>query len=302
MRKISGLFNTKLALVIPFAGLWLVQCSFMPDGLKGFLKIPLPEVEQGSYRHGAAQISYMRSGNPEGAPIVFVHGSPGSWKDWKLILSRPRLKNRFNMIAVNRPGWDDRDTSLQEVPEFPIQADMLRNILDVGKSSEKVILVGHSLGGPIVLQMAVNDPEKIAAVVLLAPSLDPDLDAVLWYNKLADYKLIKFFLPQMLAKSNDEILALPHALRSLAREMASIDKPVVLVQGTKDRLVHPRNAAFARKKLINAQYREVFLPNFGHLIPHLRPAEVVLAIEEAAGLIDKSIPAVEAASHHRQKK
>jgi len=156
--------------------------------------------------------------------------------------------------------------------------------LDVGGKEKKVILVGHSLGGPIVLQMAVDEPEKIAAVVLLAPILDPDRDAVRWYNKLADYKAVKLFLPEKLARANDEIMALPDALRRLGKDLAALKMPIILLQGQKDKLVDPRNAAYARRKLTNADFREVILPNFGHLIPHLRPAEVVIAIEDAAQL------------------
>ncbi len=286
----------KLALAVLLAAVWLAHCSLMPDGLEAFFELPLPEVERGSYSHDAGKVSYVRTGNPHGQPVVFVHGSPGSWEDWKLVISRPRLKARFNLIAVNRPGWDDRVTSTPIVPELSDQAEMMRKALDLGAGNKKAILVGHSLGGPIVLQMAVDYPDKVAAVVLLAPSLDPDLDAVLWYNKLADYKVIKFFLPEMLAKSNDEIMALPQSLRSLSTKLASIEKPVITVQGKKDRLVHPGNAAYAKEKLVKAKYREVLLPNFGHLIPHLRPAEVVLAVEEAAKMIDTSQHPVEAAS------
>jgi len=286
MRILPGPLEYKRALAIIFSTLWLVHCSFMPDELKEFFALPLPEVESGSYLHDTYRISYVRTGNPMGMPVVFVHGSPGSWEDWKLVLTRSRLKARFNLIAVNRPGWDKNLPETPVVPELSAEADMLRKALDLGRAGRKVILVGHSLGGPLALQMAVDYPDKVAAVVLLAPSLDPDLDAVLWYNKLADYKLVRFFLPRMLAKSNDEIMALPKALRTLGQEMAAIDKPVILVQGDKDRLVDPGNATYARKKLVNARFHETVLPNFGHLIPHLRPAEVVLAIEDAADLVD----------------
>ena len=150
-----------------------------------------------------------------------------------------------------------------------------------------MILVGHSLGGPIALRMAVDFPDRVAGIVLLAPSLDPELDAVRWYNRLADYLLVKFILPDMLNRSNAEILALPKELRMLADMMDTIRIPVVAVHGLTDELVDPGNTDFARKKMPHAIYRETLLPNFGHLIPQLRPAEVVLALEAAADLIEK---------------
>jgi hypothetical protein len=52
--------------------------------------------------------------------------------------------------------------------------------------------------------------------------------------------------------------------------------------------------------LIHARFHEVILPNFGHLIPHMRPAEVVLAIEEAAGMVDGSPRPIDAAALPKQ--
>jgi uncharacterized protein len=300
MRLKAALSKYKYLLVILFSIVLLMHCAGMPKELKEFYALPLPAVEKGSYPYGAGRISYVRTGNPDGMPVVFIHGTPGSWEDWKLVLARPRLKRRFNLIAVNRPGWDDASPDAPVVPDLSVQSEMLHKVLDMGQPGQKAILVGHSLGGPIALQMAADYPDKVAAVVLLAPCLDPDLDAVRWYNKLADNKLAKLILPQKLAKANDEIMALPQSLRSLGKQLAAIHMPVVLVQGDKDELVDPGNAAYAKKKLINAQFHEVILPNFGHLIPHMRPAEVVLAIEAAARMIDGSTRSVNAAALPKQ--
>lgn len=266
------------------AGVGLVQCSFMPEGLEAFYALPLPDVSLRVHMADNARITYAQTGNPRGRPVVFVHGSPGSWEDWKLVMSRPRMQYRFNMLAADRPGWSRDEEPSDVVPELTQQSRLLRSILDVVDPKEKVILVGHSLGGPIIVRMALDYPEKVAAIVLLAPSLDPELDAVRWYNRLADYVLVQFFLPEMLVRSNAEILALPQGLRELAAKLGMIKIPVVAVHGLKDELVDPGNSDFARSKLTNAVYDETLLPNFGHLIPQLRPAEVVLAIETAADL------------------
>jgi pimeloyl-ACP methyl ester carboxylesterase len=279
-----------ILMLIGALGLFLLctRCSFMPDELEAFFDLPLPAgIEWGSYTVDGATVSYVQSGNPVGMPVVLVHGSPGSWEDWKLVIARPRLKKNFHMIAVNRPGWDTQADPGRVIPDIADQARLLRPALDIGGKEKKAILVGHSLGGPIVLRMAVDYPGKVAAVVLLAPSLDPDLDAVRWYNKLADYRLVKVFLPEKLARANDEIMALPDALRRLGKDLARLKMPIILVQGQKDELVDPANADYARRKLVGADFHEVLLPNFGHLIPHLRPAEVVIAIEDAAQMAAK---------------
>lgn len=284
--KILLLRTIAVGLVMLSASLGLLQCSFMPEALEAFYALPLPDVSQRVHQAGNKRITYAQTGNPGGRPVVFIHGSPGSWEDWKLVMSRPRMQRRFNMLAVDRPGWS-RDQELSAVvPELNQQSRFLRSILDGIDSKEKAILVGHSLGGPIAVRMAVDYPQKVAAIVLLAPSLDPELDAVRWYNRLADSILVQFFLPEMLVRSNAEILALPQGLRELAEEMGMIRMPVVAVHGLKDELVDPGNTDFARSTLANAVYDETLLPNFGHLIPQLRPAEVVLAIETAEDLVN----------------
>lgn len=258
-----------------------MQCSFMPKKLKAFYKLPLPEVEQLVYEQADVKITAVRAGNSKGLPVVFIHGTPGSWEDWKLVITRPELQNRFNLVAVDRPGWGREPMTPKDAPKLSQQSRLLASVLDAASQGEKVILVGHSYGGPIVVRMAIDYPDKVAAIVLLAPILDAELEVVRWYNYAADWALVRWFLPDVLDRANDEMLALPPELSVLGRQMATLQVPVWLVQGLDDRLVDPENAAFARDKWADKAYRETLLANFGHLIPQLRPAEVVLAILSA---------------------
>ena len=82
-----------ILMLIGALGLFLLctRCSFMPDELEAFFDLPLPAgIEWGSYTVDGATVSYVQSGNPVGMPVVLVHGSPGSWEDWKLVIARPR--------------------------------------------------------------------------------------------------------------------------------------------------------------------------------------------------------------------
>jgi pimeloyl-ACP methyl ester carboxylesterase len=280
-----GLLSASLASV----GLLAANCGLMPKALKSFFALPLPDVATGGYPVSGGRIGYVVSGRPEGIPVVFLHGSPGSWEDWKLVLQRPRLTSRFCLVAVDRPGWGmSADTG---VLSFAEQSRRLATVLTVCGPDRPVILVGHSLGGPLAVRMAADYPEQVAALVLLAPALDPDLDTVRWYNRLADNRLAEWLLPDRLGRSNDEILKVQSDYRRLGRDMAALTLPTLLIHGAQDRLVSPKNSDYARRKMIRAELRQVILPNFGHLIPHLRPAEVVLAVEWAAAAAGDRMPA-----------
>jgi len=101
----------------------LAQCSFMPEALEEFFALPPPTgIEWGSYAIDGQTVSYVQSGNPDGMPVVLVYGSPGSWEDWKLVIARPRLTKKFNLIAVNRPGWDTQADPGEVVPDIADQA------------------------------------------------------------------------------------------------------------------------------------------------------------------------------------
>lgn len=52
----------------------LVQCSLLPKGLKAFYNLPLSEIDRAFFDPEGFRMSYVRSGNPKGVPVVLVHG------------------------------------------------------------------------------------------------------------------------------------------------------------------------------------------------------------------------------------
>ena len=126
-----------------------------------------------SYSIGNRTIHYAEAGHRNNSPILFLHGTPGSWTAFGYYLSDGRLTSMLNMVAVDRPGFGESDygnllVSLSE------QSLMLKPLVDRMAQNCAVVLVGHSLGAPLAVRMAMDYPGKIAALVLVAPSLDPD--------------------------------------------------------------------------------------------------------------------------------
>ena len=261
-----------LLLILTFL---LAAC--MPKEINETHKMILPGVKRASYPFDGREIAYAIKGDPNGTPVILIHGSPGSWADAKKIMAHESLAD-YCLIAIDRPGWGDSVGPVE--PSIEKSARLLAPALQICRSNRKTILVGHSLGGPIALRMAADYPDRIGGLVLLAASIDPDLRPVRWYNRLADYVIVKALLPGFLTKSNDEIIGLDEELRKLKPVLDKILVPTVVVQGDEDSLVEPANADYARRMMTNSPVTIRWIDNYGHLIPFSRPEAAVAAILE----------------------
>lgn len=216
-------------------------------------------------------------GNPLGTPVVWVHGSPGTWTGWSAFFKDTALLKSFYMIAVARPGFGYAQ-DFGPVPGLETQATLLNLLLDSLAVQDSVILIGHSMGGPVAARMAMQQPNRFKGLVLAAPALDPDLEEVTWYQRLAAKQYVDQMLPTMIRHSNREMLQLKSELQTMMPYWQEMRCKVIVLQGAKDKLVHPDNARFV-PKIHPALPLEVWWDDeLGHLIPWDRPELFVQAI------------------------
>ncbi len=123
-------------------------------------------------------IHYVEKGNPDAQTLVMIHGLAGQLQHFTYALV-DMLADDYHVIALDRPGcgYSTRDDA--KLAQLPEQARMIEEFLDK-KGLSNVVLVGHSLGGAVSLSMALNHPERVAALALLAPLTHklPDTPAV----------------------------------------------------------------------------------------------------------------------------
>ncbi len=55
----------------------------------------------------------------------------------------------------------------------------------------------------IAVRIAMQYPEQVCGLVLVAPSLDPDLEKPRWYNKLAASPLVRWMIPNKMQLANE---------------------------------------------------------------------------------------------------
>lgn len=268
-------------------GFSLAACADNPPYPRGSIEslFPTPpRPEARSYRIEDRTIHYwIIPGGP--ARIVFLHGTPGDWKAWADYLRDPELQKRATLIAVDRPGFGDSDPG-RMAPTMAEQSRLLAPLLQ--SAAGGTVLVGHSLGGPIAAQLAMDHPAEVRAAVLVAPSIDPNTEQPRWYNWLMTFRLVQWIAPTEFAWSNQEIMPLVDGLNAQTARWKDLRMPITVVQGAKDELVDPRTAAYAERVLPKPNGKVVVVPDQGHFVLWKRPD---LVVHEIIDVLDRTAAA-----------
>ena len=209
--------------------------------------------------------------------IVFVHGTPGKWGDQIPFITNSFMRDNFHMIAVDRLGHGRSAGKIE--PSLQVQAASLKPLLDRDTTGDGAIMVGHSLGGPIVARTAMDFPEQVNGLVFVASSGDPK-SSRRWYNIAGGIPPICWLLPNQLARSNREILPLKKELKAMLPLWQNIKVPTTIIQGGEDKLVKPENADFIQNALVNAKVKMVIKPEADHFLHWRKPQVLVDVLAE----------------------
>ena len=121
-------------------------------------------------------------------PIVMLHGASSNLETMRWPLGDLLAKNH-RVILIDRPGhgWSSRARLSDSTPA--IQGRMIDEAL--GKLGiGRAIFVVHSWAGALGARMALDYPNRVAGLVMLAPVAYPWRGGVGWYNKLITTPLI----------------------------------------------------------------------------------------------------------------
>ncbi|MEM9065584.1 MAG: alpha/beta hydrolase [Planctomycetota bacterium] len=227
------------------------------------------------------EVSYLRGGDPDEPRLIYVHGTPGSSGNMARYINNP--VPGFEAIAIDRPGFGA--TGGGPEPSFEKQAAAIEPFL-IERAGRWPVLVGHSLGGPIVARAAADYPGRVGAIVILAGSLDPALEEPRWYNHLAGSWPVRFIVGSALRTSNDEIMAAPDETQMLDAVLSRVTCPVYIVHGDRDSLVPVENVTYMERMFVNARSVEsVVVQGEGHLIPWTQESLVRETVRRAGGTL-----------------
>jgi len=271
LRKSKPRFRKRyLALGIFIAYLIMCQsCMKMrmsPDNTKSFFEQARTVFSSEQFSSNGHDIHYIQTGDDGKPTLVFVHGSPGSWDAFKEYLKDSMLLKKYRMIAIDRPGFGY--SNFGQAEDLQVQSNLINAFLKTKDNKQPVILVGHSMGGPVIVKMATLVPDQYKALVIVAGSIDPDAEKPENWRRIIKVKPIRYLIPGAMRPANDELWLLKQDLVDLKPKLKNIRSEVTIIHGTKDQLVPYSNVDFMKKEFMNAKNMELIsIKEANHFIP-----------------------------------
>jgi pimeloyl-ACP methyl ester carboxylesterase len=218
-------------------------------------------------------IHYIETGNKNASTLFFVHGSPGSWDAYKNYLKDTLLLSKYRMIAIDRIGFGY--SNFGQAEDLKTQSYILEKFTKLTANGKPIYLIGHSLGGPTIIEMAAEKANDYSALIILAGSVDPKVETPEQWRAIIKKRPIRYLIPGALRTSNDELWYLKNDLYALKPKLRNITTKVIIIHGTKDSLVPYSNVAFMKSEFYNAKTLDIIsIKEANHFIPWDHYAEI----------------------------
>lgn len=269
---------SKILLVILL--LWVIMaqsCMFFrmsdADASKDFAAKNTPFTYE-YLKFGNNTVHYVATGSDTLPSLIFIHGSPGSWDAFKDYMQDSLLRLKYRMISIDRPGFGYSDFG--KAMNMADQTKLLSQTLSKINNGKPMALIGHSLGGPLVVKLAAENPSlPITNLVVLAGSVDPAEEKPESWRVPLDRTPLRYLIPGAMRPSNAELLLFKKDVFDLLNDFPKVTCHVLIMHGEVDDFVPPGNAVYLKNHLVNAKdIKLVWFQGQRHFIPWTKFADI----------------------------
>ncbi len=219
-----------------------------------------------TFSYGENKIHYIQTGKDTNPTIVFVHGSPGSWDAYKNYLKDSLLLKKFRMFAIDRPGFGF--SNFRKAQNLENQSKIITQFIKSIGNNKNIILVGHSMGGPVITKLAIDNPTFYSHLLILSGAIDPKAETPENWRRIIKAFPLRYLIPGAFRPSNDELWWLKKDLISIKPNLNEIISNITVIHGTKDPLVPFSNVEFIKNEFVNAKSMNIIpIENANHFIP-----------------------------------
>ena len=292
----------------------MLMSAFLSIGLLSSVWAPDLALSELRTRYGASSddvvmvdglnVHYKDTGPKDAPVLLLLHGFGSSLQTWDFWAAQ--LDTQYRVIRLDLPGFGLTGPSpLHDYSESGDLAILTHFVDKLGLSSFSII--GHSMGGKMAWGLAAAEPDRVKALVLMAPDGFPETKDIGTkpYQLPAVMGVIKFCLPKYLVRKSIEpaffdasalsdslvdryydMLRAPGVRAAILERsdqtiytdpvprLKKITAPTLLIWGEKDRMIPSSNAQSYANVLSSS--KTVLLPNLGHLLQE-EQAELGLA-------------------------
>jgi len=174
----------------------LMAALLVVGGLIGFLYLARRKTVQIEQAHppggqfitiDGCHLHYRQTGDVSKPAILVLHGAVSNLEEQYFTLADTFADQ--HVIWLDRPGlgWSERPEEQIWSPKH--EAALIVQFLDA-LTIRQVSVIGHSWGGAIAMRLAIDHPERVSSMVLLAPALSAWIGDAAWFNKATFWPLI----------------------------------------------------------------------------------------------------------------
>ena len=237
----------------------------------------------------------------DGKAVVFVHGACENSLFWN---HQKILSDRLRIIALDLPGHGESETpsDLRQI-SIKFYSDVVSEFVEK-VCPEKAVLVGHSMGGAVVLTSIIQSPQKVKGLVLVGtgaklgvlPSIregirfkfDETVKLVIGprqFSSKTSLETIRFVTGEILKCNNGIALADYEACNGfdVRPKLQTISVPALVMVGEEDKMTPVTWSVYLKENIPKSSM--VVLLDSSHVPMLERPAEFNRHLLEFAGAL-----------------